>query len=313
MMRQAGTAMKFSSIKTMPKNVVRDTMKSIERNNLMSAASVLSVIAALIILGIFLILTINVQEVTKDVESKLELKIFLQSDFTDTQKETIEQALEKSDLIENVTFESAEEALEKFTVSLEDYAPLLSGYNSENNPMPASFVVRVTDPNDMEEVQTLAMSFEDQGVEYVRYGQEYVEALVSFNKFTNTLSIVVLVVLSMISIFIIYNTIKLTVFARRREIGIMKYVGATNAYIRAPFILEGTLLGLMGAIVAFLIIRITYYYILGLVGGNLFLPVDASLASPDAVMGQLIFFFLLYGGFIGAVGSVFAIRKFLDV
>ena len=312
-MRQAGTAMKFSSIKTMPKNVVRDTMKSIERNNLMSAASVLSVIAALIILGIFLILTINVQEVTKDVESKLELKIFLQSEFTDTQKETIEQALEKSDLIESVSFESAEEALEKFTVSLEDYAPLLSGYNSENNPMPASFVVRVTDPDDMEEVQSLAMSFEGQGVEYVRYGQEYVEALVSFNKFTNTLSIVVLVVLSMISIFIIYNTIKLTVFARRREIGIMKYVGATNAYIRAPFILEGTLLGLIGAIVAFLIIRITYYYILGLVGGNLFLPVDASLASPEAVMGQLIFFFLLYGGFIGAIGSVFAIRKFLDV
>ena len=312
-MRQAGTAMKFSSIKTMPKNVVRDTMKSIERNNLMSAASVLSVIAALIILGIFLILTINVQEVTKDVESKLELKIFLQSEFTDTQKETIEQALEKSDLIESVSFESAEEALEKFTVSLEDYAPLLSGYNSENNPMPASFVVRVTDPDDMEDVQSLAMSFEGQGVEYVRYGQEYVEALVSFNKFTNTLSIVVLVVLSMISIFIIYNTIKLTVFARRREIGIMKYVGATNAYIRAPFILEGTLLGLIGAIVAFLIIRITYYYVLGLVGGNLFLPVDASLASPEAVMGQLIFFFLLYGGFIGAIGSVFAIRKFLDV
>ncbi|MCG2730407.1 MAG: permease-like cell division protein FtsX [Acetobacterium sp.] len=313
MMRRAGTDMKFSSIKTMPKNVIRDTMKSIERNNLMSIASVLSVIAALIILGIFLILTINVQEVTKDVESKLELKIFLQENFTDTQKETIQQALEKSDLIENVTFESSAEALDNFKSSLEDYAPLLNGYNSENNPMPASFIVRVTDPKDMEDVQTLAMSFKDQGVEYVRYGQEYVEALVSFNKFTNTLSIVVLAVLSMISIFIIYNTIKLTVFARRREIGIMKYVGATNAYIRAPFILEGTLLGLIGAIVAFLIIRITYYYILGLVGGNLFLPVDASLASPNAVMGQLIFFFLIYGGFIGAIGSVFAIRKFLDV
>lgn len=312
-MRQAGTDMKFSSIKTMPKNVIRDTMKSIERNNLMSIASVLSVIAALIILGIFLILTINVQEVTKDVESKLELKIFLQENYTETQKATIEQALEKSDLIENVTFESSAEALDNFKSSLEDYAPLLNGYNSENNPMPASFIVRVTDPKDMEDVQTLAMSFKDQGVEYVRYGQEYVEALVSFNKFTNTLSIVVLAVLSMISIFIIYNTIKLTVFARRREIGIMKYVGATNAYIRAPFILEGTLLGLIGAIVAFLIIRITYYYILGLVGGNLFLPVDASLASPNAVMGQLIFFFLIYGGFIGAIGSVFAIRKFLDV
>lgn len=313
MTQQAGTDMKFNSIRTMPKNVVRDTIKSIERNNLMSAASVLSVIAALIILGIFLILTINVQEVTKDVESKLELKVFLQSGFTDTQKATIEQALKKSDLIENVTYESAEEALEKFTVSLEDYAPLLSGYNSENNPMPASFVVRVKDPKDLEAVQNLAISFKGEGVEYVRYGQEYVEALVSFNKFTNTLSLIVLVVLSMISIFIIYNTIKLTVFARRREIGIMKYVGATNAYIRAPFILEGTLLGLIGSIVAFLIIRITYYYILGLVGGNLFLPVDASLAPPDVVMKELLFFFLIYGGFIGAVGSVFAIRKFLDV
>lgn len=305
--------MKFSSVRTMPKNVIRDTIKSIERNNLMSAASVLSVIAALIILGIFLILTINVQEVTKDVESKLELKVFLQSDFTDTQKETIQQVLEKSDLIESVTYESSEEALDKFKVSLEDYAPLLNGYNSENNPMPASFVVRVKDPQNLEDVQKLAMNYKDKGVEYVRYGQEYVEALISFNKFTNTISVVVLVVLSLISIFIIYNTIKLTVFARRREIGIMKYVGATNAYIRAPFILEGTLLGLMGAIIAFLVIRITYYYILGFVGGNMFLPVDASLASPDKVMGQLIFFFLIYGGFIGAVGSVFAIRKFLDV
>jgi len=305
--------MKFSSLKTMPRNVVRDTFKSIERNNLMSAASVLSVIAALIILGIFLILTINVQEVTKDVESKLELKVFLQKDYTEDQKATIEKAFEESPLIESVNFESSQEALDKFTVSLEDYAPLLSGYNSQNNPMPASFIIKVKDPNDLEAVQTLAMTFKDGGVEYVRYGQEYVEALVTFNKFTNTLSIVVLCVLSLISVFIIYNTIKLTVFARRKEIGIMKYVGATNAYIRAPFILEGTLLGLIGAVVAFLIIRIAYYYILGLVGGNLFLPVDASLASPSVVMGQLVFFFLIYGGFIGAVGSVFAIRKFLDV
>lgn len=305
--------MKFSSLKTMPRNVVRDTVKSIERNNLMSAASILSVIAALIILGIFLILTINVQEVTKDVESRLELKVFLQSDYTDTQKATIEQALEKSDMIENVTFESKQEALDKFSASLQSYSSLLSGYNSENNPMPASFIIRVKDPNDLEAVQTLAMNYKDNGVEYVRYGEEYVQALVSFNNFTNTLSLVVLVVLSVISIFIIYNTIKLTVFARRREIGIMKYVGATNNYIRSPFILEGTLLGLIGAIVAFLIIRISYYYILGLLGGSSFLPAGTTLASPEAVLGKLIFFFLIYGGFIGAVGSIFAIRKFLDV
>ncbi|WKY48508.1 permease-like cell division protein FtsX [Eubacteriaceae bacterium ES3] len=305
--------MRFSSFKTMPKNILRDTIQSIERNNLMSAASVVSVVAALLILGIFLILTINVEEVTKDIESQLELTVFLQEDFTDSQKDTIEEAFDESDMIESVDFESAEEALEKFTVSLEDYAPLLSGYNSENNPMPASFIVKVKDPQDLEAVQELAMEYEGEGVEYVRYGQEYVEVLISFNNFTNTLSIGVLIVLSLISIFIIYNTIKLTVFARRREIGIMKYVGATNTYIRTPFILEGLFLGVIGAVIAYMVIRVTYFYILGIIGTSSFLPVDAQLASPTTVLSQLIIFFLLYGGIIGAVGSVFAIRKFLDV
>lgn len=305
--------MRFNAVKTMPKNILRDTVQSIERNNLMSAASVVSVVAALLILGIFLILTINVEEVTKDIESQLELTVFLQKDYTQAQQEDIEDALDSSSLIESVDFESAEEALENFTVSLDDYAPLLSGYNSENNPMPASFIVRVKDPEDLDAVQQLAMEFEGDGVEYVRYGQEYVEALISFSNFTNTLSIAVLIVLSLISVFIIYNTIKLTVFARRREIGIMKYVGATNTYIRTPFILEGMFLGMIGSLIAYLVIRVTYFYVLGVIGSNVFLPVDASLASPEMVLSQLLVFFLLYGVIIGAVGSVFAIRKFLDV
>ncbi len=305
--------MKFKSFRSIFKNVLRDTVQSIERNNLMSAASILSVIAALLILGIFLILTINVQEVTRDVEAKLELKVFLEKDYSQSQQEKIEETFDKSRLIESFDFESAEDALGNFTASLEDYAPLLSGYNTENNPMPASFIIRVTDPNDLEEVQNLALEFQGDGVEYVRYGQEYVEALISFNNFTNTLSIVVLIVLSLISVFIIYNTIKLTVFARRREIGIMKYVGATNSYIRAPFILEGTFLGIIGSIIAYLVIRVSYYYVLGVIGTNLFLPVDATLAAPEEVLAQLLGFFLIYGSLIGATGSIFAIRKFLDV
>lgn len=305
--------MKFKSFRSVFRNVLRDTVQSIERNNLMSAASILSVIAALLILGIFLILTINVQEVTRDVEAKLELKVFLEKDYSQSQQEKIEETFDKSKLIESFDFESAEEALGNFTASLEDYAPLLSGYNTENNPMPASFIIRVTDPSDLEEVQNLALEFQGDGVEYVRYGQEYVEALISFNNFTNTLSIVVLIVLSLISVFIIYNTIKLTVFARRREIGIMKYVGATNSYIRAPFILEGTFLGIIGSIIAYLLIRVSYYYVLGVIGTNLFLPVDATLAAPEEVLTQLLGFFLIYGGLIGAAGSIFAIRKFLDV
>ena len=97
------------------------------------------------------------------------------------------------------------------------------------------------------------------------------------------MSIVVLIVLSVISLFLIYNTIKLTVFARRKEIGIMKYVGATDAYIRTPFVLEGTFLGLIAAVVAVMIVRLAYYYILGMLGGSVLLPMTSALATPDQV------------------------------
>ena len=147
----------------------------------------------------------------------------------------------------------------------------------------------------MDDVKAFALTYQDKGVEYVKYGEEYINALLNFNHFANTMSI------------------KLTVFARRKEIGIMKYVGATDAYIRTPFVLEGTFLGLIAAVMAVMIVRLAYYYILGMLGGSVLLPMTSALATPDQVMGQLIFFFTVYGVVIGAVGSVFAIRKFLDV
>ncbi|MEF9917998.1 MAG: permease-like cell division protein FtsX [Eubacterium sp.] len=299
--------------KAMPKTILRDTIQSMKRNSLMSIASVLSIMAALIILGIFLVLSINVRQATANVESSLEMKIFLKEDYTEDQKVALENDLKSNGMIAEIKFETKDEALKNFSSNINDYSGLLSGFGSGNNPMPASFVIQIKDAGDMETVKTFALSYKDKGVEYVKYGKEYISALLNFNDFANTLSIVVLVVLSVISLFLIYNTIKLTVFARRKEIGIMKYVGATDAYIRTPFVLEGTFLGVIAAVVAVLVVRLGYYYILGMVGGNILMSVTSTLASPDMVIGQLIFFFLIYGVVIGAVGSVFAIRKFLDV
>lgn len=305
--------MRGNGSKSMPRIILRDTVQSIQRNSLMSIAAVFSIIAALVILGIFLVLTINIHQATANVESDLEMKIFLQADYTDEQKASLEQAFKANDMIASVDFETKDQALQNFSSSLQDYSGLLSNFNAQNNPMPASFIVRVKDSDSMEDVKVFAMGYSDKGVEYVKYGEEYVKALLNFNHFANTLSIIVLIVLSVISFFLIYNTIKLTVFARRREIGIMKYVGATDAYIRMPFVLEGTFLGFIAAIIAVLVVRLAYYYILGALGGSVLLPLTASLATPDQVMGQLIFFFTIYGVVIGAAGSVFAIRKFLDV
>ena len=319
--------MRSNHWKTMPRTILRDTAQSMQRNSLMSIAAVFSIIAALIILGIFLVLTINIRQATANVESQLEMKIFLKVDYTEEQRAGLERDLKANPLISEVRFETKDEALENFSSSLDDYTGLLSDFSSENNPMPASFIIQVKDSESMDDVKAFALTYQDKGVEYVKYGEEYINALLNFNHFANTMSIVVLIVLSVISLFLIYNTIKLTVFARRKEIGIikltvfnrareisiMKYVGATDAYIRTPFVLEGTFLGLIAAVVAVMIVRLAYYYILGMLGGSVLLPMTSALATPDQVMGQLIFFFTVYGVVIGAVGSVFAIRKFLDV
>ncbi len=299
--------------KTMPRTIFRETFQSMKRNSLMSIASVVSMMAALIILGIFLVLSINVRQATASVESSLEMKVFLQEGYTPEQKETIEKALNDNALISEVRFETEAEALQNFSGTIDDYTGLLSSFNEENNPMPASFIVQAVDSDSMSEVKSFAAQFKGKGVEYVKYGEDYINALLNFNRFANTLSVIVVIVLSVISLFLIYNTIKLTVFARRKEIGIMKYVGATDAYIRTPFVLEGMCLGVIAAMVAVLLIRLFYYFILGFIKGSVLLPVSAELASPALVIGQLVLFFLVYGVVIGAVGSVFAIRKFLDV
>ena len=297
----------------MLRSVFRDTAQSIERNNLMSVVSILSVVAALIILGIFVIFSMNLEHITENVESALELRVFLKEDYTEAQKNDIEKTLKENSMVTGVTFESKDEALEKFSSSLEDYSGLLKGYDQSNNPMASSFVVQVDQPEHLETVMADIEAMGDKGVDYVKYGEEFVDFLASFTRFSRTFCIVIMAVLSVISLFIIYNTIKLTCFARRREIRVMKYVGATDWYIRMPFILEGTFLGALGALVALLIIRAGYYYVIAYVNNNVYMPMNSDLVAPSAIMLPLVVFCAVYGVVIGAFGSLFSIRKFLDV
>jgi len=302
-----------SEFLSMCKTVVRDTVQSIRRNSLMSLASVISIIAALLILGIFTVLTINIQEMTASVESQLEIKVFLAQDATSEQKMELQELFEGNPKIESVGFETKDEALEEFSGTLTSNTTLLDMFDSQNNPLPESFVVKVTDAENLEVVKDEIEGYSDKGIEYIKYGQDYITALLNFSRFVDTLSIVVLVVLTIISLLLIYNTIRLTVFARRKEIGIMKYVGATDHYIRMPFILEGMILGIIAALVAILIIRGSYFYVLGYINSSVLLSLSKALASPEYVLVRLGFFFVLYGLIVGAIGSFIAIRKFLDV
>lgn len=310
-----GTLPMFNhQLDSMHRSVLRDTVQSIKRNSLMSLASVLSITAALIILGIFLVLTINIHQATSNIESGLQMQIFMKQEHTEEQKNNLQTELESNNLIAEVKYESKEEALQNFSSSLQSYSGLMSSFNDSNNPMPDSFVVKAKDAQSMEQIkQAIENSKQKDSIEYIKYGEDYVQALTNFNHFVNILCIVVVLVLSVISYFLIYNTIKLTVFARRKEIGIMKYVGATDSYIRTPFILEGAFLGIIAALVATMAIRTGYFYVLGFLGGSALLPISVNLASPSMVVAYIVLFFLAYGILIGTLGSMFAIRKFLDV
>ena len=282
----------------------------------MSLASVFSITAALVILGFFLILTFNIQMMTENVESDLEVKVFLTQTCTEEAKAGVQQALENNEYVKDIVFEDKDTALKNFSNQLSSYKDLLTSFNSEDNPMPESFIVHAYKTEDLVKIKDFANEIKANSpgvIEYVKYGENYVTALSSFNHFANILSVSVTIVLSVIALLLIYNTIKLTVFARRKEIGIMKYVGATNAYIRGPFILEGMFLGIIAAIVSLLALRTGYFYILGFMSGNSMISITANLATPGQVLGRLSVFFVIYGVAVGTLGSVFAIRKFLDV
>jgi cell division transport system permease protein len=278
----------------------------------MSLASILSVVSALVIVGIIFIVAINVNYLTEQVEDNLELKVYLESDATDLQKDAIYSALLSNVNVSSITYESKEEAMANFESELEGYDYLLEGYTDDNIPLPDSYIVKLSDPSKIDEVSDYISDFE--GVRDVVYGKETVDKLLQFNKFITTISWVIFSILSLIAVFIIYNTIKLTVFSRRADISIMKYVGATDWYIRFPFIIEGSILGIIGSVVAILLIRNLYYYLYGLIQNSIsVLPLGTTIAPPEYVMVQIGVYFIIYGIFLGAIGSMFSLRKFLHV
>ncbi len=294
-------------------SIFREAFQSFDRNRLMTVAAAVSIVAALIILGIFVLLSNNIQLATQNAESNLEIKVFLKEDVTQEQKDQIYQKLSADSNISTIRYESKAEALDNFSNQIQDYSQLMGAYTGDNNPLPESYVLTVNSGDNIQDVVSLANSLQDNGVEYVKYGENYVNSLLRFNKFINIISITILVVMSVIALFLIYNTIRLTVVNRSREIQIMKYVGATNFYIQAPFILQGVLLGCISALIAVLFIRGAYLYALGMVNGSVLLSVSENFVSPNTVFVELAAIFLVYGLVVGAVGSYIATRRFLDV
>jgi len=280
----------------------KESFASLIRNRWMSLASIGAVASALIILGSFLLISVNFDYILKDVESQVEITAYLEDSVDQAGIATLNKDIAKIDGVKEIKFISKEEALEEFKEQVGK--ELLEGIE---NPLPNSFRIKVMDPH---EVAPIAEKIERYaGIEEVKYGKGIVEKLFNIIYWVRMIGLIIMAVFAAVSVFIISNTIRLTVFARRREINIMKYIGATDWFVRWPFLIEGMVLGLIGSLVAIGILAVAYNYLYLTVKLNI--PMIALLPLEqfyDYALG-----FLGIGMLIGAFGSSFSLKRFLNV
>lgn len=286
---------------------IREAVVSVRRNGLMSVASVSTVALSLLILGLFLIMVLNLNNMASVLESQVQVTVYLQDNLTDREMREIGTRITKMPGITQVIYVTKDEALSRFKERLGEQQGILNALG-DTNPLPNSFEVKVDKP---ELVKPTAQAIgEFKGVENARFGQEIIEQLFKLTRMIRVFGVVLIIFLAFAALFIISNTIRLTVFARRREIGIMKYVGATDWFIRWPFLIEGMILGFSGALIAVLLLTKTYGMFTEQIYQSMtFLPVIPKYPFLTNI-GLLL---LLTGMVIGALGSTISLRRFLRV
>ncbi len=281
------------------------------RNKLMSLASIIIVIATLVIFGFFMLMALNLELNLNVLREQPQLEAFCYTELDDTQIEQVESAIKNNSMVANYQIVTKEQALEKMKDKLGKDASVFDGY--EENILPVSFIISIKDTQQSEQA---VKSIEGiSGIEKVRYSQETIDIINKISYWIKFICGFMIFILVIISIFIISNTIKLTVFARRKEINIMKYIGATDWFIRWPFVVEGVIIGVVGAVIAFIISAYGYNAIEGRFNKD-FLSVGAELLKLikiGDVWMQIVVFYLMIGAVVGAVGSFLSIRKYLHV
>ncbi len=271
-------------------------------------ATMLIICATMFILGLFIILLMNVESNVKAVSQNQGLQAFISDEIADSEIEGLAEKISGISNVKNLKYIDKQAALEDAKDTLKDYEYLLEGME-DTNPFPRSFIITFENLEDTESVKSAIESVD--GIYKVSYNEKIIDAVVSISKIANYIIIGVGLVMMLISIFIISNTIKLAVYSNKREIYIMKYLGATSWFIKHPFIVEGILMGLASAIVSWIVVSLTYstaYIYLPKVGAELGV---FGFIGYSSMWHIILVAFLILGMFLGGVGSSFATRKYL--
>jgi len=287
----------------------RQGVKNLNRNGWMTFASVSAVAITLLILGFCLILALNVNHIAVNVEKQVEIRVFMDVLADKKMVSEVESQLREIPQIDTITFVSKEQGLKQLKNSFGEQAKLFEGLEKEN-PLNDSFVVKPKLPQDTAAIAKKIKQFDH--VEDVQYGEGTVERLFAVTSTIRNVGILFIIGLAFTAMFLIANTIKLTIVARKREIEIMKLVGATNWFIRWPFFVEGLLMGISGSLIPILLLCVGYYYVVDMVNGQI-TAFFFNLLPMFPLVYQITAILIGIGAFIGIWGSVVSVRRFLRV
>lgn len=288
---------------------LREGIKNIFRNGWMSVAAVMAVVVTLFLVGTFIAIIFNINHMTKQVEEDVEIKVLIE--VTADEDKVLEMAneIEKIDGVATINFSSKEEELEELITGFGDEGNTWAMFE-QDNPLNHAYVVKAINP---QETEAVALEIEKMDEVYkVLYGEDVIPLLFKFTKYSRTIGLALVVGLVLTAVFLISNTIKLTIMARSQEIGIMKLVGATNSFIRWPFFVEGFILGLIGALIPIGLIGFGYRFLLNNFSGKTDYDF-IQLLPMNPFMWQLSAGIIGIGIFIGVWGSIMSVRKFLKV
>jgi len=293
---------------------IRQGIGSLFKNRLMTLASIGTISACLLILGISYCIAANVDYMMEDLENSIGITAFMNEDITEVERIKLEEKIRNHPDIESVTYVSPEEAWKRFKEQIkEDGEELLAGLE-EDNPLSgsASFEIYLKNPERQGEVLSFLETVE--GIRSINHAKDTADILISFNQMVRIISLILIAILALIGILLMTNTIKLTVYIRKNEINIMKYVGATDSFIKLPFLVEGIFIGLLGALIPLGVIWISYQFIVRKIYEE-FSVIQNLLTFLDAkdifiVLGPIS---ILIGGIIGMIGSSISVRKHLNV
>ena len=293
-------------------------IRNVFKNKKSTSASIIIMSLTMLIFGVFFVITQNINSIMKQTESEQGIEVFLY-DISEDQTKALEDYIRNIDGINTVEYKSKEDALNQLKSQFKDREDLLSGYD-ENNIFPASYVVTLTDLTKNNEVKQKIDEYDkdkpdtEKVIKKITSSDETITTLINLANGIRIITGVILVILIIISIFIISNTIKLTVHARRKEISIMKYVGATNSFIRWPFIVEGIIIGIISGAISIIILGINYNLIANkILESQVVSAMSINLLTFADMFGLIVLVYTILGVGIGILGSCISMRRYLKV